>query len=144
MKQNTMTNECKDAVYHAICDCIEKIDLLQLECNGRAHRAYEKADTHLLAKAEGMAEASSVLTSIKIKYEKNISPLEFICRRLRDSEPGMEDKSWKYWLPSARAALYALSVLELPDTAIKAAENSIDQLEVFRAIINSMMLETIK
>lgn len=35
--------------------------------------------------------------------------LKAICEAMRASEPDMEDKSWLYWVPSARAALTALS-----------------------------------
>lgn len=35
--------------------------------------------------------------------------LRAICEAMRDSEPGMENRSWLYWVPSARVALIALS-----------------------------------
>lgn len=43
-----------------------------------------------------------------------MSPMEAVCRAMRDSEPGMEDKDWRYWLPSARAALLALADSQCP------------------------------
>ena len=41
--------------------------------------------------------------------------LEKMARAMRDSEPGMEGKSWRYWLPSARAALQAIRDLDSGD-----------------------------
>lgn len=48
-----------------------------------------------------------------------MTPLEAVCRALRDSEPGMEKKDWRYWLTSARHALAALADQELPDTILE-------------------------
>jgi hypothetical protein len=55
-----------------------------------------------------------------------MTPLETICRAMRDSEPGMEGKHWRYWLPSARAALIALAECELPESVIKSGSQAID------------------
>ena len=72
--------------------------------------------------------------------------LEKMARAMRDSEPGMEGKSWRYWLPSARAALQAIRE---PDTSVRMAsvqawsddETETPVTRIWQAMIDAILAE---
>lgn len=82
-------------------------------------------------------------------FRAMITMLEKMARAMRDSEPGMEGKSWLYWLPSARAALLALreppesavaaGLLEWPDSRVQSPTDGLPVM--FTAMIDAILAE---
>ena len=70
----------------------------------------------------------------------DVSPLEAMCRAMRDSEPGMEGKHWQYWLPAARAALLALTECELPESIPfgNSGNSIVCNLQTFREVLRAI------
>lgn len=73
--------------------------------------------------------------------------LEKMARAMRDSEPGMEGKSWRYWLPSARAALQAIrevderSAVFYAGLSAMAGYNDSGPAEPWTAMIDAILSE---
>lgn len=70
-----------------------------------------------------------------------MTPLEAVCRAMRDSEPGMEEKSWRYWLPSARAALLALAECDLPEGMLDYLPKFYSRQQAFSNVLRSIANE---